>query len=226
MRLVFISLVVVNVFVAIWGLFLHAPESADPVPGASAAQKKVEPVSLVPDVTARPDSTPAQSSPASTSKEGRCESVGPFDSTEQASDFSERLASIGVNSRVEQVELNVGESYWVHLPPAATLDRAAQKLRELQTQGIDSYLIRSGELENAISLGVFTMKPLAERRLKVLVEDGYDARIRVVPRTQIEIWVYIPLAEADGMGELSWQKMLEGLPQQERRQIFCLPVAS
>ena len=155
-----------------------------------------------------------------------CELVGPFETLSGAEDFTQRLSSIDIESKVQSIELPAGKSYWVHLLPEPSSEEAYRKLADLQSQNIESYVIRKGDLENAISLGVFTYEELAMRKLESLKRKGLDAKLREVQRTQTEIWVEISPGEAEKMSTLTWERMLNGLSSQERRQNFCLDVAS
>ncbi len=242
MRLIFFSLCIVNIVIAVWGLFLRADDSfaAGEAGVAKTAELRAagseqfdggqldqavhltsdspEPFEEAPEVQL-PSVLPGES-------KGLCELVGPFESRSNAENFSERLLSIDVKSTVENIELPAGQSYWVHLKPELNSDAAFRRLSELQSQGIESYVIRKGELQNAISLGVFTYKDLATRRLTSLKKMGLAPQITVVERTQIEVWVMLQPVEVQKMSEITWTRMLQGLRSQERRQNFCLDVAS
>ncbi len=212
MRLIFLSLVAVNVLLALWGFFLR--DTSEPVSSQAAPAKSlVAPVAPVPVAEVE-------------EKDALCELVGPFPDEEQAAIFVERLRSIDVLSSVEHIELPAGASYWVHLPPEDSARAAIERLNTLQAQGIESYVIARGELKNAVSLGVFTVERLAQARLAEMKAKGLEAEIRTVQRTQIEVWVEVAPESAENMSDLTWARMLEGLDQQERRQNFCLPVAS
>ncbi len=85
-----------------------------------------------------------------------------------------------VRQRTEAVE--VKRLFWVYLEPESS-DMAQRQLSSLQADGVTDYLmVRRGELENAISLGLFRSQESVSRRLAELTEKGY--RPVVIPRIQ------------------------------------------
>lgn len=219
MRLIFISLLVINIVIAAWGLFVKKVEAPEVSQASSLDGGQLPAVIAASDVWLNNDQGHGKPS-------ALCEMIGPFDTREGADDFIQRLDSIGVAGLLNELELPAGESFWVHLPAEVSPEAAYRRLSELQAQGMESYVIRKGELENAISLGVFTFKDLAERRRKEIAALDLAAEIRVVKRTEIEMWVILKEGEEQKMSEFTWGRVLDGLKLQERRQNFCLPVAS
>lgn len=72
---------------------------------------------------------------------------------------------------VEEVERELPPLHWVLIPPQPE-DVALRQFRDIQRQGIDSYLVTEGENRNAISLGLFESR---ESAISVLEEK--NARI-------------------------------------------------
>ncbi|WP_143247620.1 SPOR domain-containing protein [Agaribacterium haliotis] len=218
MRYIFITLVLVNLALALWGgFFLGEPEpSVGTVPELAPVLKTVSQEAKAP-IYSGDEESPARR---------MCELVGPFADDPDAAAFVERLRSIDIEAKIEQMELPAGQSYWVHLAPEDSEQAAYRSLASLQAQGVESYVIAKGQLKNAISLGVFTYIDLANKRVESAKELGLDAQISTMKRTQIETWVVIEPVFAEKMSELTWERMLQGMSSQERRQNFCLPVAS
>jgi hypothetical protein len=214
MRLVFFSLVLLNLGILVWGLFIRdkgesvlSEQMGSMAPVASSPADGVE---LVADEVSEP----------------LCELVGPFPGQDDANSFQERLDSIDIRAQVMSLDLPAGTSYRVYLEPLESEEAAHRKLAELQAKGVDSYIMRKGSLKNAISLGMFTQEGLADERVKLISSMGLSPRKDVVERTQIEIWVMLEQGEAAKMSPSTWENMLSGLDAQERRQNFCLDVAS
>lgn len=224
MRLVFLTLLIVNVLVALWGLFLlDKPVTDNPAAAKPMLEAKVKTITADPALKLNPSSLTAEQ----VEPEKRlCELVGPFGSDTDADNFGERLRSIDVLSVVERIEIPSGASHWVHLPQEETSSAAFQRLAELQALSIESYVIGRGDLKNAVSLGVFSREDLADAKKAELEGLGFNPVITVKPRTVIEIWVSIQPEYAEKISDLTWERLLEGMSSQERRQNFCLPVAS
>jgi len=223
MRLIFFSLVAANLALAAWGLFLKSPSESS----AGTASSAVATRSSGPKIVGQ-GAEPVAGGGSGVGVQGPklCELVGPFGDESSAADFVNRLASIDVASTVQTVELPAGSSFWVHLAPEESRDAAFRRLGELQSQSIESYVIGSGELENAVSLGVFTVEHLADSHMEKLVSFGLDPIKTEFERKELELWVEIQPLDAEKMSDLTWSRLMEGLSSQERRQNFCLPVAS
>ncbi len=155
-----------------------------------------------------------------------CELVGPFAEKEIAREFIEKLTGVEVKSSVKDIELPSGRGYWVYLEPAENRKQALRRLGELQSKGVDSYVIPKGELEHGISLGMFSQKDLADSRLKEMVKIGLQPKIMEIERSYREIWVMLDKGEDAKLNKYTWDRLLEGTNMLERRQNYCLDVAS
>lgn len=155
-----------------------------------------------------------------------CEMVGPFKSRSAADEFNERLQAIEIKAALKDIELPAGIGYWVYLEPVATRKEALRHLAELQAQKVDSYVIPKGELANGISLGMFSRKVLSGARVKEMESLGLKPKVEEIERSYNELWVMLELGEGDKMSEYSWKNVLDGLNLVERRENYCLDVAS
>ena len=169
-----------------------------------------------------------QAAAAIPTREGRplCELVGAFDNDKIAEDFVERLRAIEVASEVKDLELPAGPGYWVYLTPLPTRQEALRTLGELQSKRIDSYVIPKGDLANGISLGMFSKKALSDARVKEMESIGLSPKVDEIERSYREIWVMLAPGEGSKMSSLTWQRAMEGINGLERRQNYCLDVAS
>lgn len=238
MRQIFLSLVGVNLLILMWGLFLTggASDSASASGVRSSNLGSGEGSELrdslgqdrvVSELNAGgelPDFGKVK--PNQAALQPLCEIVGPFPNSLEASNFMERLSAIDITSTEHQLELSVGSNYWVYLAPATTRKEARRVLKDLQSRGVDSYVVPKGEYANAISLGMFTKKDLANGVVRKLVDKGFDPNLKVIDRTQIEIWVMVSPADAEKMSDLTWERVMKEIKSQERRENFCLDVAS
>lgn len=164
--------------------------------------------------------------PATVNGKDLCELVGAFKSRELATNFVERLSAIDVKSEIRDLRLPAGPGYWVYLEPTENRRSALRHLAELQARKVDSYVIPKGELENGISLGLFSQENLANLRMKEMQAIGLSPKMDTIERTYREIWVMLRHKEDAKMSSLSWSRAMEGFNKLERRQNFCLDVAS
>jgi hypothetical protein len=116
--------------------------------------------------------------------------------------------------------------YWVYIPPRVSRKVAIRLLRELQSNKIDSYLITDGELSRGLSLGFFTEEVRAQTVHRARVAQGYDARIRIVPREYTEFWGVFDTRINRELTELLWEKVQSGNKGLERHKNNCDTIAS
>ncbi|MCG8533956.1 MAG: hypothetical protein MI808_02560 [Pseudomonadales bacterium] len=173
---------------------LPGSESAQPPPPIPVKDKPklAQPKPAVPE----PEPEPKQPLPqvvdtVEVKKEVMCTTIGPIEKENVALRLSQNLNKEGVKSAVQSLLLSREQQYWVLLPPAASRKEALQSLKALQTKKFDSYLISSGEMRNAISLGLFNKEQSAKGVLAKMVEAGFPAEIRQKERVKNEYWVRI-----------------------------------
>jgi len=120
------------------------------------------------------DFAAVQSAPAS------CVRLGPFESESELLSLRPELESWFEQVHMRQTETMVKKGYWVFLPPYETREQAEQVLERLTTAGVkDYYVMPNGNMENAISLGLFDLKERAEDRQRQLMELGLELEIGV-----------------------------------------------
>lgn len=236
MRWVFFSLLGINALVFAWGVMSGSdqPSTAEvresPFPYKDLPElKMLGEVGDIQAVGGREERAPPAPTTFDVSKinaKTLCEMVGPFKDTAAAEDFSSRLSAIDINGSIKDLELPAGPGYWVYLKPAENRRAALRRLAELQARGIDSYVIPKGEFENGISLGMFSQENLAKARLAEMVAIGLEPYLDTIERTYRETWVMLDPGEERKMSNLTWNRVMEGLNHLERRQNFCLDVAS
>jgi hypothetical protein len=103
---------------------------------------------------------------------------------------------------------------------------ALRRLYELQNKNIESYIITKGELTNGISFGRYANGLEAEEKMKENKAQGYDAQIKVVPKTINETWVLLESGADDKISQSVWLDLMSQQQNLEKRQNFCLGVAS
>ena len=160
-----------------------SPMAASSSPGTQQVASQAE----TPAASATPSGSPA---PGAQAKK-LCTVVGPFPDDGDSGKLVQQLASVGVDAVLDSKITKREMQYWVILPPKSSRREALQTLRELQARKIDSYLIASGDLQDAISLGLFTREELAKGVQEKVKEAGYPAEIRTKERTESQFWVRI-----------------------------------
>ncbi len=155
-----------------------------------------------------------------------CTMIGPYSQLLQAEYAVERLVSLGAAAHITPIEIKEGESYWVYLRPEVSENEALRRLYELQKKNIESHVITKGELTNGISFGRFADYVDAEARSNEIKKQGYEVDIKMLPKTIYETWVVIDAGFAEKIDEAVWVDLLTKESTLEKRQNFCLGVAS
>jgi cell division septation protein DedD len=128
-----------------------------------------------------PAKTGDEDKAADSTAAAHCLRVGPFESEAQAGALRDRLASQANRISVAKTTRQEQKFFWVYLEPVTSDAKAKETLEDLKSKGIkDLFMIRKGEMKNAISLGVFSSQDSVRKRLAELKNSGYQPL--VVPR--------------------------------------------
>ena len=213
-----------NLVTAVWHLLQPGPSSMPARHGVSTVDvPEIRLLRELPESSRQRHRSEPVSAPA---ERGLCYMAGGFKDTEEAQQFIDRLAVLDVKAFIHPIDLSSGEGYWVFLDPLNTRDAAHRRLVELHARGVDSYIIPRGELENGISLGLFTRMDLAQARLDEMSKIGLAAKIQPIERSYREIWVMLGEGEQHKLGESAWIGLLQENMSLQQRQNFCSDVAS
>lgn len=234
MRAIFILLLAGNLAFFGYHYFLADKNEAAPYVKTPQIPTKNEGLQLLTEQAdaslARPRVKPdvrVDDSPASLKPDAEfCTMIGPYGQLLQAEYAVERLVSLGAVAHIVPVEIKEGESYWVFLRPEVSEKEALRRLYELQKKNIESHIITKGELTNGISFGRFADYADAEARSNEIKKQGYDVSIKMLPKMIHETWVVIDAGFAEKIDETVWVDLLAKETALEKRQNYCLGVAS
>jgi hypothetical protein len=232
MRLIFIFLLIANLifFVAVY--FFGNTPAQQPVSNAKKPLQNVDNnlVLLVEQggesSSQNPKKTLAHQAVNGNKPSDLCTMVGPYAQLLHAEYLVEKLTALGVNAQITSVGIKDGEAYWVYLPPEMSEKEALRRLYELQNKNIESHIITKGELTNGISIGRYASGFEAEEKMKEVRVQGYDAQIKVVPKTINETWVLLESGADEKINQSVWMDLMSQQQNLEKRQNFCLSVAS
>jgi ribosomal protein S8 len=145
-------------------------------------------VSNLPDISANGISQDKDSA------EALCFSYGPFPANEQAENLKQwfEQKNILVNQRTENEQTK--NLFWIYLAPQKSRESAIAAIEDLKSKGIKDYrLISSGDLRNAISLGLFSTQAIVNRRLNELKNKGYQPIVVPYHNAKVIYWVDVKL---------------------------------
>jgi hypothetical protein len=147
-----------------------------------------------------------------------CLRVAGFESEAVAGRVAEALRQDGGDVRRLGEEVGVTTRFWVMLPPAKSAAAAVPLLERLQRAGVkDFYLIRNGENVNAISLGVYSAKASAQRRVEQLRRLKLTPRIEEITLPRSRWW--LELEWPAEKTEDAWRRLLPA----EMHNVMSLP---
>lgn len=103
-----------------------------------------------------------------------CYSLGPFTQLAELSAAQKVIEEQGVNLKRIKLRDTSLSGYWVILPTSKTRKDASKIITRLKKLKINDYfIVATGPYENAISLGVFSQKNLARRRVDEMIRLGF-----------------------------------------------------
>ncbi|TGG90153.1 SPOR domain-containing protein [Natronospirillum operosum] len=151
----------------------------------------------------------------------QCAFVGSFGDSDRAVAAQRRLAALEIEAAVTAVEVPDEPLWWVHLPPADTAAEAERRLRQLNDQQVESFLVSQGEFQHAISLGYFRSRNNAVTLRDRLQDDDVDARVREIQRYRDSYWLVVQPDGAGLLGERSLASIRDSQPDIELREASC-----
>lgn len=84
------------------------------------------------------------------------------------------FAARNIPAQTHYIEEQGKQLFWIYLAPQPSRENAMAVLEEMQSKGIGDFrLINRGDLQNAISLGLFSSRDAVNTRLEELKEKGY-----------------------------------------------------
>lgn len=182
MRWVFFSLLVLNVVYLVVSLVQQAPEMAAP---AVALKELQAPATLTLIAEAQAEVTAGDS----VSRVHLCPVIGPWSDVATAERALAQLRDVGYRGQLEQVQAVRERLHWVYIPGGDSREVAIRRLRELQSLGVDSFIVNEGADQNAISLGYYSNGASAKGVLSKMRAAGYPVEIRETAKTINEIWL-------------------------------------
>ena len=148
-----------------------------PSPRVSASIEEAEKLATRPAVNVAESTTKAESDMPML-----CVRIDQIEEAQHLNTLLNLLKPAGAANIEQGEQAGVRGSYWVMLPPYSdktAADASAKILTERQLR--DFFIVRSGEYENAISLGVFSSEERARRRQQQV--DGLGNNL---PRARVE----------------------------------------
>ena len=108
-----------------------------------------------------------------------CRLLGPFPEKQDAENIADGLAAYRLASKITKSTSVEVSGYWAILPAQATVKESNELVKKLKENGlVDVRRFVTGELENAISLGLFSTETNAKRRARSVEKLGFVAVVQ------------------------------------------------
>lgn len=181
-------------------------EAGEEVAAAAHVTEPVQAVETPATVTAVP-AEPEATAESTPDAQFSCLRLAGLESKSIAATAAQVLAQGGGLVKRQGEEAGETKRYWVMLPPVASPTAATPILQRLERAGVkDFYLIRSGENANAISLGVYSAKDSAQRRVQQIRALKLKPRIEEIALPVKRWWLEFDWP-VDGNPE-AWRALL------------------
>lgn len=125
-----------------------------------------------------------------------CFSYGPLANINQTNDLANWFQEhqVTIKQRLESGQEH--QLFWIYLKPQASRDSAIQAIEDLKSKGITDYrLIETGDLQNAISLGLFSTQASVNQRLNELKDKGYQPVVIPYRDAKAVYWLDVKLTD-------------------------------
>ncbi|MDH5394876.1 MAG: hypothetical protein OEW97_01260 [Gammaproteobacteria bacterium] len=119
-----------------------------------------------------------------------CFSLGPFTKETEANSAQTAIKIKNVETTRIRLRDTSLSGYWVILPAAESRQAALKQVAQLKKHKItDYFLVATGAYENAVSLGVYSQKNLARRRVDEIIRLGFVPRMESVALPRKVYWL-------------------------------------
>ncbi len=203
-------------------LLSELPEAERPPLREAKPEKPAEEVEAAEQHTADDAAEEVVVEPVVTKPARMCLELKGFEKHAEAEGILKALLDKGMRLEGRGDELVPRSNYWVLLPPYASRAEAEAVIRQLKAKKLrDFYRVRSGESTNAISLGVFSSRELAERRYQQVVRlrlNGPKPQIKLLELQAKRHWLRLSY-RADDASE--WLELVEKSETIQHREWQC-----
>lgn len=119
-----------------------------------------------------------------------CFSLGPFSEEADSKEVQRMLTDSGIETTQIDLKDTSRSGYWVTLPVNKTAQDARKQIEQLKKLKVkDYFLVATGSHANAVSLGVYSLKSSARRRIDEMIKLGFVAQMERVVLPQKVYWL-------------------------------------
>lgn len=151
-----------------------------------------------------------------------CFTLGPFAKERSADKAVKSASALAVSVQRRQESRRTPKGYWVYLAPSKSYKAAKRKVAQLQKRGVkDLFIMGKGGRKNAISLGLFKNKDVAEKRLKQVKKLGLKVSFETQYRVSAQSWLDMSVGGDQTSTVAALSEMAERFPKANLTQRKC-----
>ncbi len=157
----------------------------------------------------------------------RCGVLGIIEDRQVAQDTKKQLADEGVKSSLQETTGKIEIGFWVVIPPLESSEAAQDMITKLADAGItDVWHFRSGELNNAVSLGMFFQRENAEKLRREIEQKGFNAELRSRFLNKRRYSLHLKIRDEQGVVKQKWNRIKRQYPDIDLTERPCGEIAS
>lgn len=138
----------------------------------------------------------------------RCFTLGPLLNEKDKDVLLARLTDMGFKAESRSIEQRETTGYWVFLPPSKNRKEALALAETLASKGIkDYYVVTDKEYRHAVSLGLFSEKARANRRMAHIRTLGFKPQKTVRYRDRTYYWLDYVQNKDGQLPDAVWKEM-------------------
>lgn len=211
MKGLFALLLLLNIGMFMWASW-HKPPPAGTVsdarPPVNVDKLRLLSEATIPSQVPSPAAKPSNKDLSVLQPAKVCLTLGPFSTLVSTGAAAKRLKDLEIDHERRVHITKTIANYRVFLPPLRSRREAEEKRRQLMRLGFkDLYIIEEPGMQNAISLGVFSVKQNAWALARRLADRGINAKQETVYDTETVYWWDLTLDENKlaELGRMDWK---------------------
>lgn len=192
-------------------LFILGQLGSEPPPTRDGEMPALDPALPIAELVEQPR---GQSEPTSAS----CYTIGPLPTLLAQQRAVDRLRSFSSEIAARQTMADSDRGWWVYLPTNSR-NEALAMTRRLAERGVeDYYVVAGGDLENAVSVGLYENIENARQRQRQIRAMGFDAQLEVRRENAPQFWVDYRVEPGESP---PWRFIVRASPGAQRLALPC-----
>lgn len=140
----------------------------------------------------------------------KCYTLGPFEDVSESRRATESIEAQGLPVTQRTIKAQIPKGYWVYLPPQSDYGKAKKVSTQLASKGVkEYYIIRKGNYNNAISLGLYNDEIYSHRRMSRIEKLGFNPVIKAQFREKDLYWLDYNEVGSNSLSTEFWESIAD-----------------